>query len=301
MPGRPLLYGGILILCLLLTSMPLRATSFVIGNSRLTFITDHLVRLEYALHQEFLNDSTLFAVVRGEYPVDVKHEQEGRKHVFSTRAMRLEFDNDGFPFGQNNLKVSFSMNGETKHWCLTDGQQGNLKGALTTVDGIGGPTTRQEGLLSRDGWYLIQDTGKDIYRHGSMQPYRERMASDPLDTLVVRCYPGTDGDHNSYTLYEDDGLTTEYQQGKYATTRLSYHKEKHTVTVSIDATQGHYHGQLPKRAYRIEMPGTGRNCKVRLNGKRVKASYDPDIKGITACSSQLPVNRNVRFEITATE
>jgi hypothetical protein len=158
MPGRPLLYGGILILCLLLTSMPLRATSFVIGNSRLTFITDHLVRLEYALHQEFLNDSTLFAVVRGEYPVDVKHEQEGRKHVFSTRAMRLEFDNDGFPFGQNNLKVSFSMNGETKHWCLTDGQQGNLKGALTTVDGIGGPTTRQEGLLSRDGWFEITAT-----------------------------------------------------------------------------------------------------------------------------------------------
>lgn len=49
------------------------------------------------------------------------------------------------------------------------------------------------------------------------------------------------------------------------------------------------------------MPGTARNCKVRLNGKRVKASYDPDIKGITVCSSQLPVSRNVRFEITATE
>lgn len=49
------------------------------------------------------------------------------------------------------------------------------------------------------------------------------------------------------------------------------------------------------------MPGTARNCKVRLNGKRVKASYAPDIKGITVCSSQLPVNRNMRFEITATE
>lgn len=38
-----------------------------------------------------------------------------------------------------------------------------------------------------------------------------------------------------------------------------------------------------------------------LWGKRVKASYDPDIKGITVCSSQLPLSRNVRFEITATE
>ncbi len=36
----------------------------VIGNSRFTFITDNLVRLEYARHQKFLEDSTLFAVNR---------------------------------------------------------------------------------------------------------------------------------------------------------------------------------------------------------------------------------------------
>ena len=43
-----------------------------------------------------------------------------------------------------------------------------------------------------------------------MQPYRERMASAPLDTLVVRCYPGEKGIENHYTLYEDDGQTLDY-------------------------------------------------------------------------------------------
>lgn len=47
-----------------------------------------------------------------------------------------------------------------------------------------------------------------------MQPYRERMASAPLDTLVVRCYPGEKGIENHYTLYEDDGQTLDYQAGR---------------------------------------------------------------------------------------
>lgn len=149
------------------------ADTFVIGNNRITFITENLVRLEYARHQQFLNDSTLFAVVRTDRQLGVRHEQKGRKHVFSTKAMRLEFDHDGFPFGQNNLRVTFSMHGKEKGWCLTDGQSGNLKGALCTVDGIGGPVEREEGLLSRDGWFLINDTGKDVYKNGKLS-FRDR-------------------------------------------------------------------------------------------------------------------------------
>ena len=150
------------------------AKSFVIGNSRLTFITDNLVRLEYANNQEFLNDSTLFAVIRkDDYNVDVKHQIEGRKHTFITKAMCLEFDNDGFPFGQNNLRVKFELNGKSKQWCLTDMQNSNLNGALSTLDGIDRPVKRDEGLLSRDGWYLINDTGTDVYKNGSLF-YRNR-------------------------------------------------------------------------------------------------------------------------------
>lgn len=153
---------------LLLVSQPSAAREFVLGNYRLTFITDHLVRLEYAVGQRFLNDSTLFAVNRKDFPVEVTMKKNGRKHVFTTKAMTVELDNDGFPYGQNNLRITFLMQGKTKGWCLTDGQSGNLRGALVTLDGVSGEAPRQEGLLSRNGWYLIDDTGKDVYRNGRL-------------------------------------------------------------------------------------------------------------------------------------
>lgn len=145
----------------------------VIGNNRITFITDHLVRLEYANNAQFLNDSTLFAIDRSPREVEVKTERKGRKYIFTTKAMRLEFDADGCPFGQNNLRVSWQQGGKQKSWCLSDEQSRNLWGPVVTLDAVDGPIPRMEGLLSRDGWYLIDDSGKDVYRNGSLH-YRDR-------------------------------------------------------------------------------------------------------------------------------
>ena len=138
----------------------------VIGNSRFTFITDNLVRMEYAENQKFLDDSTLFAVDRSPKDVEVELKQSGNKYTMATRAMVVEYENDGFPFGQCNLRVSYTMDGKKKRWSLSDEQTENLQGAVVTVDAVGGPIPRQEGLLSRNGWYLINDTGKDVYKNG---------------------------------------------------------------------------------------------------------------------------------------
>lgn len=139
----------------------------VIGNSRFTFITPELVRLEYALDGKFLDDPTLFAYNRKIDYQDVKVEQkEGNRYTITTPAMRLEFTNDGFPFGQTNLRVYFKQGDKEKWWYIASEQRGNLGGAVTTLDGIGGPVDLQEGLLSRDGWYVINDTGKEILKNG---------------------------------------------------------------------------------------------------------------------------------------
>ncbi len=159
----------------------------VIGNYRLTFITDNLVRLEYAKGGAFLDDSTLFAVDRTPREVDVRMERQGRKHIFSTAAMRVILDADGCPFGQKNLSVEWTQEGKTRQWQVPSGQTKNLLGPLVTLDGVGGPVPRMEGLLSRDGWYLISDSGKDVYKNGALH-YRDRNHVQDLYLFVY----GTD-------------------------------------------------------------------------------------------------------------
>lgn len=103
-----------------------------------------------------------------------------------------------------------------------------------------------------------------------MQPYTERMTSTPLIQLVLRCYPGQEGDRHSYLLYEDDGLTTDYEQGKYAETKLEYRQKNGKTELIIHPAKGSYKGQPSKRSYRIELPGTENTRTFRVNGKKVK-------------------------------
>ena len=162
---RTILWIAGLLFCLPSSS----SNPVVIGNSRFTFITDHLVRMEYAQQGKFLNDSTLFAVDRTPRCTEVKVERkEGNRYIMTTPAMRVEYYNDGFPFGQTNLFVYF-RNGDSpkeKRWYIASRQSRNLLGAVTTLDDVEGPIDRQEGLLSRDGWYLINDTGKEVLKNG---------------------------------------------------------------------------------------------------------------------------------------
>ena len=107
-----------------------------------------------------------------------------------------------------------------------------------------------------------------------MQPYRPRMATTPLTQLVVRCFPGEDGRTGNDTLYEDDGQSTQYQQGQFATTSLSYTRRGSVVTVTVGAAKGKYRGQPASRAITVELPDTGHAIKSVVNGHPVSITYD---------------------------
>lgn len=112
-----------------------------------------------------------------------------------------------------------------------------------------------------------------------MQPYTDRMTSTPLTKLIIRCYPGEEGSHNSYTLYEDDGITTGYEQGRYAETLLEYSLKNGKTEITIHPAKGSYQGQVSKRAYRLELPHTPTGLHVTVNGKKVKPIPDASLKG----------------------
>ena len=106
------------------------------------------------------------------------------------------------------------------------------------------------------------------------QLYSDRPASAPLSTLVLRVYPGLNGDNNSYTLYEDDGESKDYEKGHYAETKLVYMQKDNHVTLTVQPTKGEYNGQLTSRAYRIELAGWNNITQVKINGKKYKVNQD---------------------------
>jgi alpha-glucosidase (family GH31 glycosyl hydrolase) len=158
----------------------------VIGNARFTFITSGLVRLEYAPDGTFLDDSTLFAVNRQALYNDVQVVEKGdSRYTLSTPLMRVEYVDNGFPFGQQNLRVYFQHREKEQAWDISrETGWGNLGGALTTLDGVGSPVELQEGLLSREGWYAIKDTHKPVLRNGWM----ENRSPDHLQDIYLFVY-----------------------------------------------------------------------------------------------------------------
>ena len=169
----------IFILCIL--ALPLAANPIVIGKSRFTIITENLVRMEHALDGRFLDNPTLFAINR--QPGDVKvtvEQKEGNKYTITTPLMRIEYYDDGFPFGQTNLSVYYknATDQKEKRWYIASRQRNNLEGAIVTLDEMSRPGSRQEGLLSRDGWYLINDTNKEIVKDGWIAPRDKEHVQD---------------------------------------------------------------------------------------------------------------------------
>ena len=85
------------------------------------------------------------------------------------------------------------------------------------------------------------------------------------DELIVRVFASSD--RTTFTLYEDDGVTTAYQQGKVQTTELSQKLDGNVATVTIEASRGTYLNAPQTRESIAELVVNNRNVeRVELNG-----------------------------------
>ena len=72
----------------------------------------------------------------------------------------------------------------------------------------------------------------------------------PADTLEIRVYRGRDC---SFTLYEDDGETYDYENGAFATIPFTW--DEHAGRLTIGGRSGQYAGMSVKRTFRIVFAG----------------------------------------------
>ncbi|HTJ13659.1 MAG TPA: TIM-barrel domain-containing protein [Dinghuibacter sp.] len=125
------------------------------------------------------------------------------------------------------------------------------------------------GIVVRGGTTVMRATPLGIIplyvRAGTILPWGPAVqyASErKWDDLGVRVYPGADA---SFTLYEDEGDSYDYEQGKYSTIDFTWDERSRTLTVSD--RRGAFPGMPASRRFTVTVGSTMR--VISYKGKKI--------------------------------
>ncbi|MBN2163997.1 MAG: DUF5110 domain-containing protein [Pontiellaceae bacterium] len=139
-------------------AVAVHANPIVEGNARFTVITPNCIRIEQSPDGSFIDDQSMFAVNREALSDQFEVKRKSGSLTIDTRAIHLVYKPDGAPLGPSNLSAEIRMGETSSTWTPGAPNEGNLGGTIRTLDGVSGPVDLGEGLLSRDGWYLLDDS-----------------------------------------------------------------------------------------------------------------------------------------------
>ncbi len=105
-----------------------------------------------------------------------------------------------------------------------------------------------------------------------MQPPMLYTGEKPVDPLIVNVWPLAPGTSSSYSVYEDSGVSVEYQRGVFARTPIKAAQTGDTLRVEIGPVEGSYPGMLKTRGYELRLPADWPPASVTVNGKPVAPS-----------------------------
>ena len=106
-----------------------------------------------------------------------------------------------------------------------------------------------------------------------MQPAMLSTGEQPADPLIVNVWPLAPGTSSSYSVYEDSGVSVEYQRGVFARTPIKAEQTGDTLRVEIGPVEtgpgGDYAGMMKTRAYELRLPADWPPAAVTVNGRPV--------------------------------
>ena len=94
-----------------------------------------------------------------------------------------------------------------------------------------------------------------------------RMGSSQIETLRCKIFPSYTSDETVTMLYEDDGVTREYETGAYAKTYMSCKNTDGVMTVKVGAAEGIFAGQPQSRSITVELPGLSEKATIKAPRK----------------------------------
>ncbi|GAA6122034.1 glycoside hydrolase family 31 protein [Bifidobacterium psychraerophilum] len=145
---------------------PLMDDAYVITGDhwRIGVLTESLVRLEWSedgAFEDHCSQTVINRDVMAGKSIDMHVYEQDDLLVIETPALHLSYDRR--PFSKEGLQIRVKgMDGYSGTWHYGFDQHANLKGTARTLDGADGAIELGEGLISRDGWSVIDDSKTNI-------------------------------------------------------------------------------------------------------------------------------------------
>ena len=145
------------------------------GRARFTVLTDRMIRIQYSVSEKF-EDRATFAVINRRLPlVDYRTREEGGYLYIETSALTLRYKIGSTIAtslkSPNNLSITMQLNGRDVIWYPGKEDALNLKGTKRTLDTASGDNQRpdmEDGIISRGGWALIDESPRTKRGDGSV-------------------------------------------------------------------------------------------------------------------------------------
>jgi alpha-glucosidase (family GH31 glycosyl hydrolase)/putative sterol carrier protein len=131
------------------------------SEARFTVLTSRLIRLEYSLTGRFMDRPSQVFWYR-EQPVpefQVRRPDDGIE--VETAHLRLTHKPSTEGFSPDNLSILIKEMDHTWHYGDTDAS--NLMGTARTLDQADGAVNLEPGLLSREGWSIVDDAQRLVF------------------------------------------------------------------------------------------------------------------------------------------
>ena len=155
------------------------------GDVRFTVLTPRVIRMEWdSLHR--FTDERSFIVINRNLPVpEFKKIIKGGKLTIRTDELELTYKLNTGKFSKKNLEIKYLNKKRAFTWNPSVTQKQNLKGTARTLDRMDGTTfikrneprhelQLEDGILSRDGWTLIDDSSGLLFDNSDFSWVKER-------------------------------------------------------------------------------------------------------------------------------
>jgi len=139
------------------------ANVIIFGQARFTVLTSRLVRLEWSVTGQFEDRSTFAFPTRFSEAISFQAECQEKTVTIQTEFLTLRYTDTGSLFEASNLSIALKFADRSVEWQPGIVNQGNLRGTRRTLDQCAAGAPLSEGLLSRDGWALFDDSGAIVW------------------------------------------------------------------------------------------------------------------------------------------